>query len=397
LPNLIMPRASPSASRRNRCTIHPNDDSEVVSNDALKHYQCALHEQPPPRTISTDENSSNYDDDVPSANNNNNAEQNNHNATHCHDFHLCPVTGLLTNVLDDYIVLPEILGEGHYGCVRECIHRTTRQKNFACKSIIKSKISRLDHLQNEILLLSEMNHRGIMKMVDCYEDVDYVHIVTEKIGGGELFDEILNRTTDRGCLSEGRAARIVKSLLEAVAYLHANEIVHRDIKPENILFESPKEDDDEKACVNVKLIDFGLSRRHERWKEGPMTNSVGTAYYMAPELLEGKYDKSCDIWSVGTVVYILSCGYPPFNGETDPDIFENIKRGQFEFPARQWSARSDEAKDFIKCLLRRDPRKRFTASEAMCHPWIKNLGRRQAFRKVQRKQVQPALRHLRIP
>mmetsp|Transcript_9995 Transcript_9995/g.16068 ORF Transcript_9995/g.16068 Transcript_9995/m.16068 type:complete len:231 (-) Transcript_9995:76-768(-) len=230
-----------------------------------------------------------------------------------------------------------------------------------------------------------------MKMVDCYEDAECVHIVTEKYSGGELFDKIVANTTNSGCLSEHRTARIIKSLLKAVAYLHANEIVHRDIKPENILFESNHED------AAVKLIDFGLSRRHERWKEGPMTNSVGTAYYMAPELLEGKYDKSCDIWSVGTVVYILSCGYPPFNGETDPDIFENIKRGQFEFPARQWSARSDEAKDFIKCLLRRDPRKRFTASEAMCHPWIKNLGRRQAFRKVQRKQVQPALRHLRIP
>mmetsp|Transcript_3435 Transcript_3435/g.5979 ORF Transcript_3435/g.5979 Transcript_3435/m.5979 type:complete len:128 (+) Transcript_3435:298-681(+) len=127
-----------------------------------------------------------------------------------------------------------------------------------------------------------------------------------------------------------------------------------------------------------------------------MINPVGTAYYMSPELLKGKYDKSCDLWSIGTIVYILLSGYPPFNGDTDPDIFESIKKGHFEFPAQQWSTKSDEAKNFIKCLLRRDPRKRFTANEALGHPWIKNLGKKQA-KKVQRKQVQSALRYLRIP
>mmetsp|Transcript_207 Transcript_207/g.411 ORF Transcript_207/g.411 Transcript_207/m.411 type:complete len:385 (-) Transcript_207:111-1265(-) len=313
---------------------------------------------------------------------------------------LCPVTGILRDIFADYrINSTRLLGRGHYGIVRECEHRvsTHGRRTLAVKSIEKFKIRCLDHLRREIYLLHKMKHSGIMEMIDCYEDAEFVHIVTEKYSGGELFDVIGKNTTPDGCLSERRSAGIVKSLLEAVAYLHANEIVHRDIKPENILFESSKEDYDEKACVNVKIIDFGLSRRHERGKEGPMTNSVGTAYYMAPELLEGKYDKSCDIWSVGTIVYILLCGYPPFNSDTDPEIVENIKRGQFEFPARQWSAKSDEAKDFIKCLLRRDPRKRFTASEALCHPWIKNLGRRQAFRKVQRKQVQPTSRYLRIP
>mmetsp|Transcript_206 Transcript_206/g.409 ORF Transcript_206/g.409 Transcript_206/m.409 type:complete len:382 (-) Transcript_206:111-1256(-) len=310
---------------------------------------------------------------------------------------LCPVTGILRDIFADYrINSTRLLGRGHYGIVRECEHRvsTHGRRTLAVKSIEKFKIRCLDHLRREIYLLHKMKHSGIMEMIDCYEDAEFVHIVTEKYSGGELFDVIGKNTTPDGCLSERRSAGIVKSLLEAVAYLHANEIVHRDIKPENILFESNADDEEEDAPI--KLIDFGLSRRHKR-NEEPMTNPVGTAYYMAPELLEGKYDKSCDIWSVGTIVYILLCGYPPFNSDTDPEIVENIKRGQFEFPARQWSAKSDEAKDFIKCLLRRDPRKRFTASEALCHPWIKNLGRRQAFRKVQRKQVQPTSRYLRIP
>jgi len=224
----------------------------------------------------------------------------------------CPVTRVYAGISDDYYISPEVIGKGHYGVVRECIHRSTQQ-TFAVKSIEKSKIGRLDHLRREIFLLANIDHHGIMKMVDCYEDAEYVHIITEKYNGGELFDKIINNASSYGCLSEREAGSIIKSLLEAVAYLHDNEIVHRDIKPENILFESIDED------AAVKLIDFGLSRRHRKDEE-PMTNPVGTAYYMSPELLKGKYDKSTDVWSIGVVAYILLCGFPPFNGKSDIDI-----------------------------------------------------------------------------
>ncbi|KAL3762817.1 hypothetical protein ACHAW5_011275 [Stephanodiscus triporus] len=274
---------------------------------------------------------------------------------------ICPVTGRLSNILADYHIISTVLGKGHHGIVQECVHRRTRRIH-ACKSIDKSKIRRLDHVQREIHLLSQMNHHGIMKMVDCYEDAEHVHIITEKYTGGELFDEISENTSPNGCLSEEKTFGIIKSLLESVNYLHENDIVHRDIKPENILFESEQKD-------AIKLIDFGLSRRHEKG-EASMSNPVGTAYYMSPELLKGNYDKSCDIWSIGVVAYILLCGYPPFNGDNDNDIFESIKRGHFDFPNQAWSNKSDLARDFIKCLLRRDPRKRLTAKEALRHPWI---------------------------
>jgi serine/threonine protein kinase len=279
---------------------------------------------------------------------------------------LCPVTGFHSNILNDYYIFPAILGKGHYGCVRECMHRRTKQF-YAVKSIEKAKIGRLDHLQREVYLLSKIDHKGIMKMVDIFEDVEFVHIITEKYVGGELFDKIIERTTDNGCFDEVSAATIVKSLLEAVAYLHRNGIVHRDIKPENILFVT--EDDED---LSVKLIDFGLSRRHKKG-DAYMSNPVGTAYYMSPELLKGKYDQSCDVWSTGIVAYILLCGYPPFNGDTDPDIFDAIKQASFGFPSQAWGHISPEAKDFIKCLLRKDPKKRFTAEEALKHPWIRNL------------------------
>lgn len=269
---------------------------------------------------------------------------------------LCPVTGVYANITDDYYIFPKVIGKGHYGIVRECIHRVSRQ-TLAVKSIDKSKIGRLDHLQREIFLLANVDHDGIMKMMDCYEDAKFVHIITEKYTGGELFDKIVTNTNARGCFKERDAAGVIKSLLEAVAYLHENGVVHRDIKPENILFESTAED------AAVKLIDFGLSRRHSKG-EAPMSNPVGTAYYMSPELLSRRYDSASDVWSIGVVTYILLCGYPPFNGSSDQEIHDATRRGRLHFQGNAWFNKSDDAMDFVKCLLRRDPRKRFTAKEA---------------------------------
>jgi len=140
-------------------------------------------------------------------------------------------------------------------------------------------------VQREIHLLSQMNHHGIMKMVDCYEGAERVHIITEKYTGGELF--VSKNTSPNGCFSEIYAARNTKFLQQAVDYLHENDIVHRDIKRENILFQSSQDD-------AIKLIDFGLARKHTP-SDQPMSNPVGAAYYMSPELLKGKYDKSCDV------------------------------------------------------------------------------------------------------
>ena len=275
---------------------------------------------------------------------------------------LCPVTGLYANIKNDYYILPKVLGKGHYGIVRECMHRTTRQV-LAVKSIEKCNIGRLDHLQREIYLLANIDHEHIMKMVDCYEDAECVHIITEKYTGGELFDTILDNVSSNGCLSERKTINIIKSLLEAVAYLHDQGIVHRDIKPENLLFETSEED------ASIKLIDFGLSRRHEEG-ETPMSNPVGTAYYMSPELLKGKYDRSCDLWAVGVVTYILLCGFPPYNGSSDEIIQKTIRKGKLTFSGN-WLYKSDQAIDFVKCLLRRD-QKRYTAKEALAHPWIRH-------------------------
>jgi serine/threonine protein kinase len=276
---------------------------------------------------------------------------------------LYPIMGRPSNILSDYIVIPTVLGTGHYGTVRECLHRQTRQ-TYAVKSIEKAKIKRLDHLRREVDLLASVDHSSVIRLVNCYEDMNYVHIVTEKYSGGELFDKIIQRTNNHSCFDERSAARIIKSLLEAVAYLHANGIVHRDIKPENIIFETQEED------APIKLIDFGLSRRHLQGIEPNLSNPVGTAYYMSPELLKCNYSAPTDIWSTGIVAYILLCGYSPFNGDEDDEIFDAISQGRLEFPAYGWMDKSPLCIDFVKCLLRRNPRKRYTAQEALMHPWI---------------------------
>jgi len=279
---------------------------------------------------------------------------------------LCPVTNVYANINQDYYIFPnKIIGRGHYGIVRECIHRSTRQA-LAVKSVEKSKIGRLDHLQREVYLLANLKHDGVIKMVDCYEDAEYVHIITKKYTGGELFDKIVDNISPNGCLSERKAGSIIASLLEAVAYLHENGVVHRDIKPENVLFESTKDD------AAVKLIDFGLARRHGKG-EVPMINPVGTAYYMSPEIFKGRYDRACDIWSIGIVTYVILCGYPPFNGSSDKEVQGMTQNGRLQFAGNAWLTKSDDAVDFIKCLLERDPRKRLTAKEALIHPWIRKM------------------------
>jgi serine/threonine protein kinase len=272
------------------------------------------------------------------------------------------------DIEDKYHVDPQILGAGHHGSVRQCNDRATGQR-FAVKSIRKDDPRvKPDGLSREIALLRKMRHRSIIRLVDVFEDADYVHIVTDLCQGGELFNKIVEKSSDGDndapCFEEGAAARVVYQILSAVSYMHERGIVHRDIKPENILFETAHEDS------HVKIIDFGLSRKHFENAEGPMSTLVGTPYYIAPEVLMKKYDKACDLWSIGIITYIMLCGYPPFNGATNRQTHESVLRGRYEFHAEDWKCISGEAVDFIRRLLQQDPSQRMTVRQALHHPWI---------------------------
>mmetsp|Transcript_36250 Transcript_36250/g.53154 ORF Transcript_36250/g.53154 Transcript_36250/m.53154 type:complete len:560 (-) Transcript_36250:497-2176(-) len=277
---------------------------------------------------------------------------------------LVMITDALSDVRVKYHINPKELGHGHYGVVRKCMNRETKEW-YAIKSIRKNKVSKVDVLRREITILGEVDHPNIIKLVEIHEDVKYLHLVTELCCGGELFDRIIAKTqSDEGHFSEKDAANIIRSILDAIRYCHdVKNIVHRDLKPENFLFLTEADDSP------IKIIDFGLSR-HDNHNFGIMKTKVGTPYYVAPEVLRREYTKSCDIWSIGVISYILLCGYPPFYGDSDNQIFDSVRTGVFDFPSPDWDGISDAAKDFICCLLRKDPSLRLVASEALAHKWI---------------------------
>ena len=209
------------------------------------------------------------------------------------------ITDALTDVRQQFHINPKEIGHGHYGVVRKCMHRETKEW-YAIKSIRKSKVGKIDVLKREIAILQEVQHPNIIRLIEVHEDTKYLHLITELCTGGELFDRIIAKTqSEEGHFSESDAAGIIRCILDAIAYCHdVKQIVHRDLKPENFLFKTTDED------AEIKIIDFGLSR-HDTTNFGVMKTKVGTPYYVAPEVLNRQYTKSCDIWSIGVITYIL--------------------------------------------------------------------------------------------
>jgi len=187
----------------------------------------------------------------------------------------------------------------------------------------------------------------------------------EIINGGELFEKIVELTH----YSEKEASEIIKQVLSGIAHLHEKRIVHRDLKPENLLLSSKESNSD------IKITDFGLSEIFEEGQPILMSRAVGTPGYLAPEVLElldndVPYGKEVDLWSTGVILYILLCGFPPFYGDNDDEVYDKIVAGNWRFLSPYWDNVSDSAKDLISNLLVLDPTKRFTAAQALAHPWI---------------------------
>uniref|UniRef100_M4EKQ9 non-specific serine/threonine protein kinase n=1 Tax=Brassica campestris TaxID=3711 RepID=M4EKQ9_BRACM len=238
------------------------------------------------------------------------------------------------NLRDDY-VLGRFLGQGQYGTTSLCTHKETGQK-LACKTIPKRKLlcqEDYDDVLREIQIMHHLSeYPNVVRIQETYEDDTSVHLVMELCEGGELFDRI------------------------------AMKGHYRDLKPENFLFSSTDEDS------SLKSTDFGLS---VFFKPGAtFTDLVGSAYYVAPEVLNRHYGRECDVWSAGVILYILLCGFPPFNAGTKYGIFRKIRQGKVEFETSPWPSISESAKDLIGKMLESNPQKRLTAHQVLCHPWI---------------------------
>lgn len=265
---------------------------------------------------------------------------------------------------DHYHITSKAIGHGVAGSVYPAIHRKTGQI-VAVKSIKKANKQWPDQIRREIEYLKEVQHPNLIKAHDVFEDKSAYHIVTDMCRGRELFDVIIEKaSSSQGCFQERDAKHIICDLLSAVAYLHSLDIIHRDIKPENIMF--VKKDSDKSP---IKLIDFGLSIRH-RADQQKLTSTVGTAYYIAPQVLKGSYDRSCDLWSIGTIAYLMLCGRPAFDGKTDDEILTNVRKGKYNMDSARWQDVSDDAKDFVQNLLQVNPARRMTAAQALEHAWF---------------------------
>ena len=262
------------------------------------------------------------------------------------------------------------IGEGGYGKIYKVKNKESGDIR-AMKQIMKSKIPDIEKFQNEIKILSMVDHPNIVRLFEVIEDDKYFNLLEELCTGGELLSKV------KKPLKEKEIAKIFKQIMSAIAYCHEKGIVHRDMKLENILFATESEDSP------IKIIDFGLSvllGKKETKNENEtadlkkygfkrMTTKVGTIYYMSPEVIKGNYDEKCDIWACGVILYTLLSGYPPFNGQTDKDIYNMISKMNFDFEQPVWKNVSKYAKELIKKML--SPAKsRYTAEEVLNSKWL---------------------------
>ncbi|OIT29860.1 PREDICTED: calcium-dependent protein kinase 20-like [Nicotiana attenuata] len=272
------------------------------------------------------------------------------------------VLGRKTGNLKEIYTLGRKLGQGQFGTTFFCVDKA-QGKEFACKSIAKRKLTTdedIEDVRREIQIMHHLaGHPSVVQIVGAYEDAVAVHVVMELCAGGELFDRIIKR----GHYSEKKAAELARVIVGVVEACHSLGVMHRDLKPENFLFVNEQEESP------LKTIDFGLSMFFRPGET--FTDVVGSPYYVAPEVLRKRYGPECDIWSAGVIIYILLSGVPPFWDETEQGIFEQIVKGELDLVSEPWPAISESAKDLVRRMLARDPKKRLTAHEVLCHPWVR--------------------------
>ncbi|OXB71618.1 UNVERIFIED_CONTAM: hypothetical protein H355_011963 [Colinus virginianus] len=227
------------------------------------------------------------------------------------------------------------LGKGSYGSVVKAKDIKTNMMR-AVKVVYKPRIENVTRLKREILIMKRLDHPNIIKLLEVYEDLKNLYLVMELCTGGELFERIIKS----GHFSERYAASLMKQIFSAASYCHSQNVIHH----------------------------WGFAARCG--KSHKFSSVVGTPYYVAPEVLFGKYGSECDMWSAGVILHILLCGYPPFHGKDNQEILKKVQVGEFSFDARHWRRVSDHAKDLVKRCLTYVPGMRITAAEALQHPWI---------------------------
>ncbi|KAI7906368.1 kinase-like domain-containing protein [Cokeromyces recurvatus] len=264
------------------------------------------------------------------------------------------------NTCEHEYKIGRLLGRGNFAGVYHAVHRQTNHV-VAVKVINKSRFANKPKLTQSLIqevgiMMAIEKHPFVVRINKIFNEVQRIFLVLEYVPGGELFHYIRNKIQ----LEENETRFIFWQLLIATKYLHENNIAHRDLKPENILIVDQK-------TLHVKITDFGLAKTEQRNQY--FDSQCGTANYVAPEVLvsseDRAYDKQCDSWSLGVILFVCLGGYPPFSEK------DKILNGDFNFNTPQWDLITDDAKDLIQEHLTVNPALRITVTDALEHSWMK--------------------------
>ncbi|KAK1157178.1 death-associated protein kinase 3-like [Acipenser oxyrinchus oxyrinchus] len=273
--------------------------------------------------------------------------------------------------VDEHYEMGEELGSGQFAIVRKCRERSTGNE-YAGKFIKKRRLSSSrrgvsrEEIEREVNILREIQHPNIITLHDIFENKTDVILILELVSGGELFDFLAEKES----LTEEEATQFLKQILDGVHYLHSKSIAHFDLKPENIMLL-----DKNVPSPRIKLIDFGIA--HQITAGNEFKNIFGTPEFVAPEIVNYEpLGLEADMWSIGVITYILLSGASPFLGETKQETLTNISAVNYDFDEEYFVHTSELAKDFIRRLLVKDPKKRMTIEDSLQHPWIKVIKRR---------------------
>ncbi|XP_069073991.1 myosin light chain kinase family member 4 isoform X2 [Pleurodeles waltl] len=252
----------------------------------------------------------------------------------------------------------EILGGGRFGQVHMCTENVSGLVLAA--KVIKAKfLKQKEEVKNEIHVMNQLNHSNLIQLYDAFESKHDIVLVMEYVGGGELFDRIIDESYE---LTEMDTILFIKQICEGTQYMHQMYIIHLDLKPENIL------------CVNratnqIKIIDFGLARRYKPREK--LKVHFGTPEFLAPEVVNYEFVSfPTDMWSIGVIAYMLISGLSPFMGEDDNETMNNIICCRWGFENEEFHNVSEDAKDFITKLLIKDKSWRLSAKESLKHSWL---------------------------
>ena len=290
------------------------------------------------------------------------------------------------NPSDKYIIGKKI-GSGSYGTVYEATNIIFKSK-VAMKMIIKKENMNSVLINNEIDILKKMSHPNIVRIYEFYESINCFYLINEFCDKGELYNYI-NRST----LNEQQLAIIFYQVFSGLCYLHENNVLHRDIKPENILISKKEKDlNSDEIYFWIKIIDFGTAKIFEKGEKEKKI--VGSAYYIAPEVLDKNYNEKCDTWSVGVILYMFLVGRAPFDGKNQEEIINSIRTKNYDENNPKLLGRSPEVRDLISNLLNKKIENRFSAKEALNHDWFKKFNGRKLFGNFSQEEIEQFINNL---